>query len=354
MHKVFLKTPDIKNKNYPYVIAEIGVNHEGLMQQAKKLIELAASSGAHAAKFQTYKANTLASINSPAYWDTSLEKTKSQYDLFKKYDSFNEEDYIELYHHCKKNNIEFLSTPFDTKSVNFLNPILNFYKIASADINNLPLLKTIASKKKPIVLSTGASTIDEIKTAVDILESNGCPDVSLLHCILNYPTAYENANLNMIGSLSKNFPGKTVGYSDHTLPDDGMITLLSAYLKGARIIEKHFTHDKTLKGNDHYHAMDSDDLKIFIKNLNQIIKISGEKEKKLLHSEEIARKNARRSIVLNYDVVNGQVIKENMISAKRPGTGISPINWNEVVGKTVTQNLKKDHILSWEDFKNGN
>ena len=166
MHKVYLKSLDVAKKNFPYVIAEIGVNHEGSILKAKKLIDLAASSGAHAAKFQTYKAQTLASRNSPAYWDTNLEKTKSQYELFKKYDKFNKEEYIELYKHCKRKKIDFLSTPFDIECLNFLNPISKFYKIASADITNFPLIEKAAKTKLPMVISTGASNINEIKAMI--------------------------------------------------------------------------------------------------------------------------------------------------------------------------------------------
>lgn len=350
MHQVYLKNPNILKKKIPYIIAEIGVNHEGSISKAKHLIDLSVSAGAHAAKFQTYKADTLASLDSPAYWDSSQESAKNQHELFKRYDSFNEKDYILLFEHCKNKGIEFLSTPFDIKSVEFLDPLLNFFKIASADINNLPLLKAIAKKKKPIILSTGASNLNEIKFAVNFLEKNGCPDIALLHCILNYPTKYKDANLSMIRDLSKHFPNYTIGYSDHTLPDEGMITLITSYLMGARIIEKHFTHNKTLPGNDHYHAMDAKDLKVFYNNLSKIIEIMGNDQKVVLESEEIARLNARRSIVLNSDVIKGDIISESMITTKRPGTGISSLDWANIIGKTVNKDLKKNHILLWNDL----
>ena len=350
MHQVYLKNIGISEKKLPYIIAEIGVNHEGSMSKAKHLIDLCSSAGAHAAKFQTYKADTLASINSPAYWDSNQETSKNQHELFNKYDRFNEEDYKMLFEYCKQKGVEFLSTPFDLKSVDFLDPLLNFYKIASADLNNLPLLKAIAKKNKPIILSTGASNLNEIKFAVNFLEANGCPDVSLLHCILNYPTKYKNANLAMIQDLSKNFPNHTIGYSDHTLPDNDMITTTTAYLMGAQIIEKHFTYDKTQPGNDHYHAMDDKDLKILLKNLNKIHEITGYNKKIVLESEEISRLNARRSIVINTDVIKGEIINESMITTKRPGIGINPSNWDNVLGKSVNKNLKKDHILLWQDI----
>ena len=350
MHKVFLKNQDILEKKTPYIIAEAGVNHEGSIEKAFDLISCASDSGAHAIKFQTYKADSLASIHSPAYWDTDMELSKNQHELFKKYDSFNGEDYKKLYDHCIKKNIDFLSTPFDIKSLDFLDPLLNFYKIASADINNLPLLKAIANKNKPIILSTGASNIEEIQFAVDYLFKNGCPDISLLHCILNYPTEYKNANLNMIKNLKNTFPNNTIGYSDHTLPDKDMFTLICAYLLGAKIIEKHFTLDKTLPGNDHYHSMDSNDLKIFINNLNKLHEISGDYLKKSLESEKNARLNARRSIVLNCNLSKGEVITESMIISKRPGTGIAPTEFDKVIGQSINKNLEKDHILKWDDL----
>ena len=351
MYEVFNKFRKVREKNYPYIIAEVGVNHECSMQKAKKMIKLAAAAGANAVKFQTYKADLLASKNSPYYWNLNSEKSRNQHQLFKKFDKFEKENYIELKKYCTKKKVEFMSTPFDSKAVNFLNPLLNVYKIASADINNLPLLEQIASKKKPIILSTGASSLKEIKEATKVLKKNGCPNISLMHCILNYPTQNKNANLNMIKDLQEHFPNFTIGYSDHTVPDKNMITLLNAYLKGAKIIEKHFTYNKNLKGNDHYHSMDHEDLKIFFKNLDLIFETSGLKKKKFLKSEKKSRKNARRSIVLYRNVEKGEILNQTSIITKRPGTGINPMFWHKVLGKIVKKKLLKDHLLSWKDFK---
>jgi sialic acid synthase SpsE len=273
----------VNETSLPYVIAEIGVNHEGSFDKAKMLIELAKEGGANAAKFQTYKANTLASINSPHYWDLEKENTKSQFKLFQKYDCFEPDDYVKLAEHCEKINIDFMSTPFDHFSVDFLDPIMSAYKVASADITNFPLIDLIARKKKPIILSTGASNISEIQDAIAVIQKNGNDQIALLHCILNYPTKNEDANLLMIQGLKKSFPKYTIGYSDHTLPLNNMLSLTTAYILGARIIEKHFTYDKSLPGNDHYHAMDLNDLKIFRKNLDDLIGLIGnEKEAKYL------------------------------------------------------------------------
>ncbi len=351
--EIILSDKKINQNSEPYIIAEIGVNHEGSLEKAKELIQLSKEGGADAAKFQTYKAETIASKNSPSYWDLKNEPTKSQFKLFKKYDLFNKSDFVELSKHCKKLEIQFLSTPFDSKAIDFLDPLMPFFKIASADITNIPFLRQVASKRKPVILSTGASNLNEIKNAVNVLESYGASDVAILHCILNYPTSNENASLGMIEGLRLSFPNYVIGYSDHTLPDKKMNTLKSAYIMGARIIEKHFTHDKTLKGNDHYHAMDVNDLKSFKKELKIIKTLIGENyEKKPLSVEDISRTNARRSIVLLRDLEENDTIDEKDIIYKRPGTGISPYHWDEVIGKKVKKNLKEDHILMWEDLIN--
>ena len=335
----------------PYIIAEIGVNHSGSMNLAKKLIELAKEGGAHAAKFQSYKAEKIASKNSPSYWDTSKEKTQSQYKLFKKYDTFNESDYKTLAEYCRKCNIDFLSTPFDDEAIDFLDPLVPFFKIASADITNLPFLEKVASKGKKIILSTGASNLDEIDLAIKTIKNTKEVDIALLHCILNYPTENVNANLNMITGLIERYPDYLIGYSDHTIPDKGMTTLTTANLLGARIIEKHFTHDKTLKGNDHYHAMDVEDLKNFTKIIGEISVLRGiTKIKKAIESEKISRINARRSIVTKTKLPKNHVLVANDLTYKRPGTGISPQEWYKVIGMKTTCSLEADHILQWSNI----
>ena len=337
----------------PYVIAEIGVNHEGSLDQAKRLIDLAKEGGADAAKFQSYKAGTLASKHSPSYWDTSKEVTRSQYELFKKYDSFGADEYIKLAEHCRKNEIDFLSTPFDDSAIDFLDPLVPFFKIASADLTNLPFLRKVAKKGKPVVLSTGASTLGEIDIAVDALSQAGCRDLALLHCILNYPTDNANAHLAMIKGLVRAYPNHVIGYSDHTLPDEAMTPLLVAHLTGAVILEKHFTHDKTLPGNDHYHAMDISDLTRFIEMSSRVHQLLGEQDhKEPISTEAISRKNARRSIVLTKDLPVNHILTENDITYKRPGSGISPLYWDDVLGCRTSSSLKADHVLQWQDLLN--
>jgi len=342
----------INQNSKPYIIAEIGVNHEGSVDRAKKLIVLALEGGADAVKFQSYKADTLASKKSPSYWDLNKEPTRSQHELFKKYDSLNSNDYENLAQYCNEVGIDFVSTPFDDDSIEYLNPLMPYYKIASADITNMPFLRKIASKGKPVILSTGASTLAEIDGAVKILIENGSDSIVLLHCILNYPTENRNASLRMINSLKSLYPGYLIGYSDHTLPDKYMTPLVTAYLLGAVVIEKHFTDDKTLPGNDHYHAMDKNDLLRFNSIVNTVYELMGDSNiKKPLETEEPARKNARRSIVLNKNIEKGHTIDESDISYKRPGSGISPAFWDEIIGRKASRDLFEDDILKWEDFQ---
>ncbi len=351
-------TPQIKfgdrivgQSDLPYVIAEIGVNHEGSLATAKLLIESAKRGGADAAKFQTYKAGLIASKFSPSYWDTTKEPTTSQFELFTKYDAFGEAEYQELAAHCKKHQIEFVSTPFDLGAVDMLDPLVRYFKIASADITNPPLLKKVAATGKPVILSSGASNIGEIDAALAILRSAGAKEICLMHCILNYPTRNENAHLGMLIDLRNRYPELLLGYSDHTLPNEQMTSLVSAHLLGAVVLEKHFTLDKTLPGNDHYHAMNEKDLLRFQTNVKQVHELLGPSRAKApIATEEISRLNARRSIVLTRDLKSGHKLSEQDLIAKRPGTGISPMNWQDVIGKTVSRDLPEDHILTWDDL----
>ncbi|MBE7438842.1 MAG: N-acetylneuraminate synthase family protein [Spirochaetales bacterium] len=349
MKRIILGSREIREDSRPYIIAEIGVNHEGSLETARHLIDLAKEGGADAAKFQTYKAETLASRNSPAYWDTTREPTLSQFELFKKHDSFGQTEYEELAKYCSIVGIDFLSTPFDLASVSFLDPWMPFFKIASADITVTPLLRAVAVTGKPVVLSTGCSSIAEIEWAIRTLKQAGAKDIALMHCILNYPCQDGNAHLGMMNDLARVFPDHIVGYSDHTHPDTTMFVLTAAVAMGARIIEKHFTHDKSLPGNDHYHAMDVLDLKTFRANLDRFYSVKGNLLKQPIDSEQLSRRNARRSIVVQKRIEAGEVITESHLTFKRPAFGISPVHWDEIIGLKATGSLEKDHILTWQD-----
>ncbi|EJF06264.1 sialic acid synthase [Thiovulum sp. ES] len=332
----------------PYVIAEAGVNHEGSMETAKRLVREAKEGGADAIKFQTYKANTIASKDSPAYWDTTKEPTKSQFELFQKHDKFWKDEFIELKKYCDEVGIEFLSTPFDIESANFLNELQPVFKISSSDLTNKPFIQHIAKLGKPIILSTGASDLSEIHEAIKWIEEFNVP-YALLHCVLNYPTPDENANLGMISGLKKAFPDTPIGYSDHTLPKD-MTTLEVATILGSVILEKHFTHDKTLQGNDHYHAMDWKDLKLFRENMEKRFQLLGSSKVEALSYEEPARINARRSLVANRKIEKGAKVFREDLTFKRPAHGISPKFIDDLIGKEALSEIPDDTVLQWNMF----
>ena len=329
----------------PYIIAEIGVNHEGDMETAKRLIDEAAQSGADAVKFQSYKASTLAAKNSPAYWDLSKEPTTSQFVLFQRHDKFWKPEFEALKIHCDSADIEFMSTPFDVESANFLNDLMPVFKISSSDITNKPFIECLTRFNKPIILSTGASELYEIERAVGWIEASGVR-LALLHCVLNYPTEDINANLGMIKSLQRKFPNNIIGYSDHTLPGS-MDVLETATLFGARILEKHFTHDKTLPGNDHYHAMDWQDLANFKSLLARKLELTGSQLKRALSSELPAIRNARRSLVAVTPIAKGETIGREHLTWKRPASGISPADIETILGTTALIDIEEDAILQW-------
>ena len=333
----------------PYIIAEIGVNYEGSMELAKRLVDEAKEGGADAVKFQTYKADTIASKDSPAYWDTTKEPTKSQHELFMKHQGFWVDEMQELKNYCDSVDIEFMSTPFDIESATFLNEMMDVFKISSSDLTNKPFIEFICDFDKPIILSTGASSLAEIAEAVCWIEAKGNP-LALLHCVLNYPTPDKNANLGMIKDLKTRFPDKIIGYSDHTLPKDMKVCEMATIL-GSVIIEKHFTHDKTLQGNDHYHAMDKEDLKIFRKNLERIFDILGSFKVKALEDEAMSRREARRSLVAGRKIPKGKVIEKDDLTFKRPAHGVSPKFIDEVVGKVATKDINDDDVIKWNMFK---
>ena len=346
---------NIFNK-YPFLIAEIGVNFYDIAKKekisdidaAKLMISEAKSCGVDAVKFQSYKAETIASKNSPAYWDLSEEPTTSQFELFKKFDKFGAEEYRQLADYCKEIGIMFMSTPFDFDSVDYLDEFMDIYKISSSDLTNIPFIKYIASKNKPILLSTGASTFNEIKQAVRAIEEVSTVDIAIMHCVLSYPTDYNDANLLMIKDLVENFKEYEIGYSDHTKPDKDMMVLTTAYNYGAKILEKHFTLDKSLQGNDHYHAMDPSDVRKFRENVSFLSKINGMKNKQPLICESSARKEARRSIVAVRDIKKGSVITEDDLTFKRPGTGICPSDVDEVIGKVAKEDISEDTLLNFD------
>ena len=340
----------------PYLIAEMGVNFYDTakmlditpLEAAKLYIDAAASAGIDCAKFQSYKAETLAAKLSPSYWDLNENPVTSQFELFKRFDHFDQDDYQELCDYTHKKGMDFTSTPFDYASADYLEPMVDFYKISSSDCSNLPFVKHIAEKRKAVMLATGASYLSEIDEAVRVLRDAGCDDITLLHCVLSYPTKAEDANLRVIQTLKRVFPDIKIGYSDHVAPDPSMQTLSTAYLLGAEVFEKHFTLDKTLRGNDHFHAGDPEDFKRAIANFRWINLVLGSGEKNVLDCERIPRRQARRSLVLTREKKAGEVIGKEDLIAKRPGTGISPKYSDIVLGRAVKTDLEEDTVLTWD------
>lgn len=343
-------------KTKPYLIAEMGVNFYDTarvkaitpIEAAKLYIDAAAEAGVDCAKFQSYKAGTIVSKNSPAYWDTNKEPTKTQYELFLKHDHFGEKEYRDLCEYTHSKGMDFTSTPFDYASADYLEDMVDFYKISSSDLSNLPFIAHIAKKGKPVYMSVGAAYLSECDEAIRVLKDNGCKDIVIFHCVLSYPTNPRDANLLIIKTLKKTFPDVRVGFSDHVAPDETMMTLAAAYLLGAEVIEKHFTLDKTLPGNDHYHGGDPEDFKRAINNFKWIDTVLGSPTKTVLDCEIIPRREARRSLVLTRDMKEGEVIKKEDLMPKRPGTGIAPVYADIVIGRKVNRDLAEDTILTWD------
>ena len=329
----------------PFLIADIGVNYYDIAQKeeisdidaAKLMISEAKKVGIDAVKFESYKTENLLS-----------EESQTQFDLFKKYDKFGVDEFRQLADFCSELKIKFLSTPLDFESADYLDEFMDIYPISSSDLTNIPFIQYIAKKNKPILLLTGAATLNEIKQAVKAIEEVSTVDIAIMHSVLAYPTEYRDANLAMIKDLVQNFPEYEIGYSDHTRPDSNMFVLTTAYNYGAEIIEKHFTLDKSLPGNDHNHSMDPEDVMVFKTNVGFLSQLSGMKNKQPLICESSAKRASRRSIVLTKDIKKGDIITVDLITFKRPGTGISPARVDDVVGKTALVDISKDTLIDFD------
>jgi len=346
---------------YPEIIAEIGVNYYDIAKEmevplvtaAKQMVASCKKVGVNIVKFQTYKAEKLAANNSTAYWDLSEEPTRSQREFFSKYDKLTESDYVDIAAYCSQIDVEFMSTPFDNESAKIINRLVSRHKIASADITNFPLIEKIAGFKKPIFLSVGASTMEEIEEAVSFIYASGCPKLTLLHCVLSYPTAFEDANLWKIKILAKRFPDCVIGYSDHTKFSTDV--LVSAWILGANVIEKHFTLNKELKGNDHYHAADCEDLKTFISKIKFLQKIYGnETINWSLPCEERAVRNARRGVYLRHYVKKDGKISLAQFDFLRPQLdGINPKELMDYIdnGAVFAHDINNGKMITKKDLQ---
>ncbi len=334
------------------IIAEIGVNHGGDIDKAITMIDEVKSNGGDAVKFQTYKANLIARKDSKAYWDTSKEKTLSQYELFSKYDKFGTNEFKKIANYCKEKSILFISTPFDSHSAKYIDKLSKIHKVASVDITNHMLIKQLSSYGKEIIISTGASTVKEIKEALRLVKSQTDLTAALLHCVVNYPTSDKDANLLRIKKLKEIFPQNIIGYSDHTLPDENMFVCTQAYNYGALIIEKHFTYDKKVEGNDHYHSMNANDLRVLRMNISKSYILQGKGNIEPNKNEEPSILHARRSLTSKSLIKKGSLLTEEMLIPKRPGNGIPPSKITDVIGKKVKKNIEEDTAIKWEDLEN--
>lgn len=336
-----------------FVVAEAGVNHEGSLETALEMIARAASAGIDAVKFQTYRADRLATRRSRSYWDESHEPASSQYELFRRYDRFGRDDYRRLAEACSEHGMHFLTTPFDIDVVDWLDPLQSFWKVASGDLTNVPLLERLGATGKPVLLSTGASTLDEIREADALLHAAGAPEVVLLHCTLSYPTSPENAEIASIRALAREFPDRLLGYSDHTIPPVSFSAAEAAVALGARVLEKHYTLDRRLPGNDHYHAFEPDEFAQLRDRLSLLRELLGSGEKTVLPAEVAARVGARRSVVSRGEIAAGALVTRAMLDVKRPGGGIEPRHLAELVGRRALSDIADDTTLEWHMFDSG-
>ena len=326
------------------IIAEAGVNHNGDINLAKKLIEQAAKAGADVVKFQTFKANSCVSVSAKKakYQLETTAKEESQLEMIQKLE-LSYESHFELMKHCKKHGIAFLSTPFDLESVEFLRGLdLPYFKIPSGEITNLPYLKAVAKCKKGVLLSTGMANLGEIEAALTILRKNGTRNITLLHCNTEYPTPFEDVNLNALKTLKEAFKLE-VGYSDHT---EGIVASLGAVALGAVVIEKHFTLDKTMEGPDHRASLEFEELKALCKGIRELEKALGSGIKKASKSEAKNKIIARKSLVAKREIQKGEKFSEQNLTTKRPGSGISAMRYEEYLGKRALKTYKKDELIN--------
>jgi len=329
-----------------FVIAEAGVNHNGDLTLGRSLIKEAKGAGADAIKFQSYKAGKISTKTAPRYWVEQDDPDGSQYDTFAKLDSFGPVEHEALFRYARECELLCFSAPFDDEAVDMLDELgVPGFKIASADLTDHPLLKKVAAKGKPVILSTGLATIPEIGDAVAVVREQGNDQIILLHCTLQYPCDAENANLRMMLHMKAAFPEIPVGLSDHTL---GIAVPQAAVALGAVAVEKHYTVDKTLPGSpDHHLSVDHHDLKRMMDGIRTIEKAMGRYEKGPVEAESDAYRYARRSIVTNQDIPAGATITRDMLTFKRPGTGIYPKFVDIVVGRTVKSDIPEDTVLEW-------
>ncbi|KHM51420.1 hypothetical protein NZ47_10715 [Anaerovibrio lipolyticus] len=325
------------------IIAEAGVNHNGDIATAKKMVNVAKDAGVDYIKFQTFVPEKLVSryAEKAEYQKETTDAAESQLNMLRKL-SLSEAEFMSLKEYCDEVGIGFISTPFDLESIDFLEKLeMDFWKVPSGEITNLPYLEKIAGTGRKVILSTGMSDIKEIKEAVKVLEEGGTPEIILLHCNTQYPTPFEDVNLSAMNTIAK-ATGKKVGYSDHT---KGIEVPIAAVAMGATVIEKHFTLDKKMEGPDHKASLEPDELTQMVSAIRHIEKAVGTGKKEPTASEMGNKAIARKSIVAACKITKGEVFSESNITTKRPGNGISPMKWYEVLGKTAPKDFDEDELI---------
>jgi len=330
-----------------YVVAEAGVNHNCDVQLGYKLIETAGAAGADAIKFQSYTASKIATRAAPRYWVEPSDPKGTQWDTFDKLDKLSERDFKSLLGHARHVGLTAFSTPFDDEAVDFLASLdVPAFKIASADLTCHGLIDRAARVGKPLLLSTGTSTLAEVEEALEVCRRAGNEEVALLHCTLKYPCPPEAINLRMMEHLMRAFPGVPVGLSDHSL---GISVPQAAVALGACVIEKHYTIDKTLPGSpDHHLSVDPAEMKAMVQGIRTVEKALGRAQKGLEPMERDAYLYARRSVTSRVRIPRGSAITREMLTYKRPGTGISPRHLEMVVGRVARQDIPEDTTITWE------
>ncbi|MBA4369360.1 MAG: N-acetylneuraminate synthase [Desulfobacterium sp.] len=332
--------------NKTFIIAEAGVNHNGSLEMAFQMIEIAVAAGADAVKFQTFKAERMVSVVAPKadYQKETTGLEESQLEMVKKME-LDEAAHTKLYQHCQQKGIQFLSAPFDLESIDLLIRLgVDTFKIPSGEITNLPYLRKIGGLKKRLILSTGMADLGEIEDALDVLTESGTPleNITVLHCNTEYPTPFEDVNLKAMLTIRNAFPMLDVGYSDHT---NGIELPIAAVAMGASVIEKHFTMDRNLPGPDHRASLEPNELASMIICIRNIERALGTGKKKPSSSEIKNKSIARKSIVAAIPIKKGEKFTEENITAKRPATGINPMRWDEIIGREATKSYMRDELI---------
>lgn len=326
-----------------YIIAEAGVNHNGSLETAKKMVNAAREAGADAIKFQTFKAENIVTKNASRaeYQVKNTGEDASQYSMLKELE-LSYDDFRELKAYCDDSGIEFLSTPFDLESIDFLQELgIRFLKIPSGEITNFPYLRKIGQTGMPVIMSTGMSTLEEVGEAIRVLREYGSNEISLLHCTTEYPAPLDSVNLRAMQTMAEAF-NLPVGYSDHT---SGIAVSVAAVAMGAVIIEKHFTLDRNMEGPDHKASLEPDELKAMVQSIRDVEMAMGTGEKGLSYSELKNVSVVRKSIVAKRAIRKGMLFSEDNLSVKRPGTGVNPMQWNKVIGLCAKRDYEEDEMI---------